>query len=369
MACACGSSHTITLSNDGTVHSFGRNKEGALGLGHNNDVSLPTLIPNLPQISKISCGWYFTVCVDYEGFIWSFGKNDEGQLGTGNKTNFNVPQKILGIPPVVSVSCGDSHTLIITNDSNLWSCGSNEYGELCIGDEEGDAVLQKTSFSNILKISAGCGHSLFQNDKGEIFSCGYNECGACGLGHFNDTQITPNLIPDAPPNIVHFVCGDSHSLFLDGEGNVFSVGNNADGQLGLGLDEDQSVLSKIPNIPPIKIISCGNSSSYLIDLEGNLWSFGYNKYGQLGHGDNETHENIPKQINTLKDIQQISYGSTGHYFFVKNSQNQIFATGNNNCGQLGTGDTQSVSIPKEINSQYSTIWGDELHTRAKSARK
>ena len=59
----------VTLSDDGTAHSFGLNEDGALGLGHNNDVSLPTPIPNLPKINRISCGWYFTVCVDYEGFI------------------------------------------------------------------------------------------------------------------------------------------------------------------------------------------------------------------------------------------------------------------------------------------------------------
>ena len=53
MACACGTQHTITLSNDGTAHSFGRNKEGALGLGHNNSISLPTPIPNLPKINMI----------------------------------------------------------------------------------------------------------------------------------------------------------------------------------------------------------------------------------------------------------------------------------------------------------------------------
>ena len=129
MACCSGEYHTITISNDGILHSFGQNKEGQLGLGHNNDqvglghnkdVSLPTPIPNLPQINIISCGYDFTVCVDCEGFMWSFGKNNSGQLGTGNKTNFNVPQKLLNIPPVLSVSCGAQHTLMITNDSNLF---------------------------------------------------------------------------------------------------------------------------------------------------------------------------------------------------------------------------------------------------------
>ena len=365
---ACGTSHTITLSNDGTLHSFGYNHKGQLGLGHNNDVSLPTPIPNLPTIDVISCGLNFTVCVDHEGFIWSFGENNRGQLGTGNTTNFNVPQKILEIPPVLSVSCGHSHTLIITTDSNLWSCGRNEFGQLCLGNKEDQMQPQKTSFSNISKISASYYHSLFQNNKGEIFSCGDNRFGQCGLGHFNQSQITPSLIPDAPSNIVQFVCGYRQSLFLDSDGNVFSVGYNQLGSLGLGHNTNQNELNKIPDIPPIKTISCVSASSYLIDFQGNLWTFGFNNCGQLGHGDT-THINTPKVIDTLKDIQQILYGCCGQHFLAKNSQNQIFVTGKNERGQLGTGDTESLSILKEIDSQYSTIWRDEIGSRAKSARK
>ena len=348
------------LSDDGVTHSFGRNKEGQLGLSHNNDVLLPTPIPNLPKIDMISCGAHFTVCIDHEGFIWSFGKNDCGQLGTGNTTNFNVPQKLQDLPPVVSVSCGYRHTLIITNDSNLWSCGSNNFGQLCQGDKEGRSIPQKAPFSNISKISTGLYHSLFQNNKGEIFSCGYNEHGQCGLGHFNSPQITPSLISNAPENVIHFVCGASQSLFLDSEGNVFSVGQNYFGKRDLA--------QKIPNLPPIKIISCVYPSCYLVDFEGNLWTFGFSDCGQLG--DDSTNINAPKLMDYPKDIQQLSYGTRDH-FLAKNSQNQIFASGNNICGQLGTGDTQSSSILKEINPQYSTIWGESLtvNRRAKSARK
>ena len=374
MACA-SFEHTITLSDDGTVHSFGKNKNGELGLGHNNDVSLPTPIPNLPQIKMISCGHAFTVCVDHEGFIWSFGLNVFGQLGTGNKTDFNVPQKILNIPPVLSVACGINHTLIITNDSNLWSWGCNKYGQLCLGNLHIRTLNcqnpHKTSFSNISNISAGYWFSLFQNNNGEIFSCGHNRYGQCGLGHDNNPQITPSLIPNAPPNIVKFVCGNNQSLFLDSEGSVFSVGDNNFGGLGLGHNTNQNELNKIPNIPPIKIISCMGLSCYLIDFEGNLWAFGFNNHGQLGHGDT-THKNIPQIVNTLKDIQQISYGCCGQHFLAKNSQNQIFVTGKNFSGQLGIGDMKLdllILIPKELDSEYSTIWRDEFYFSAKSARK
>ena len=373
MACALGAYHTITLSADGSAYSFGRNTKGALGLGHYENVSLPTPIPNLPQISLVSCGFNFTVCVDYEGFIWSFGENDCGQLGTGNKTDYKLPQKVLNIPPVVSVSCGDSHTLIITNDSNLWSCGRNNYGQLCNLnlDTEDLSKPQQTSYSSISKISTGANHSLFQNNKGEIFACGNNGDGQCGFRiNHNSPQVTVSLILGESSNIVQFICGNYHNLFLDSGGNVFSVGNNFFGQLGLGHYRNQNKLNKIPNIPPIKIISCVSSSCYMIDFEGNLWTFGDTTYGQLGQGyDLEMETNVPKIVNTLKDIQQISYGSCGFHFLAKNSQNQIIATGRNNFGQLGTGDNKSVPIFKEINSQFSTIWRNEFYSRAKSARK
>ena len=370
MACVCGFQLTITLSDDGTVYSFGKNDYGALGLGHNNDVSLPTPIPTLPKINLISCGFNFTVCVDYEGFIWSFGGNNFGQLGTGNTIDYNVPQKLqfFGISPVVSVSCGYEHTLIITNDDDLWSWGRNDKGQLCHEDTEDLSIPLKTSFSDISKVSTGYHHSLFQNNKGEIFACGDNEQGQCGLGHFNSPQITPTLILNVPSNIVQFASGYYQNLFLDSGGNVFSVGYNNFGQLGLGHNTDQNELNKIQNIPRIKIISIVRSSGYLVDFEGNLWAFGVNNFGQLGHSD-RAHKNAPQIVNSLKDIQQIAFGLCGFHFFAKNSQNQIFVTGLNSHGQLGTGDIQSLSIPKELGSQYSTIWGDVICSRTKSARK
>ena len=277
---------------------------------------------------------------------------------------------MINIPPVLSVSCGLYHTLIITNDSNLWSCGKNDFGQLCLGKELFQSKLRQTSFSNISKISAGSRYSLFQNDKGEIFSCGYNCDGEVALGHFNHPQIMPTLIPNLPPNIIQFVSGGFHNLFLDAEGKVFSVGYNFDGQLGLGHNENQNVLNQIPNIPPIQFISCGSTSSYLIDFEGNLWSFGHNKIGQLGLGDVYDSRNVPTKIEHLIDIRQISYGCCAPHFLAKDSQNTIYVSGDNRYGQHGTGiASEPVSTPKEINSEYFSIWGEGITCKAKSARK
>ena len=148
-------------------------------------------------------------------------------------------------------------------------------------DKENQMKPRQTSFSNISKLSSGYYHSLFQNDKGEIFSCGFNMYGQCGLGHSNHPQISPSLILNLPSNIVQFVCGCHQSLFLDSEGNVYSVGDNVYGSLGLIHNTNQNTPRKIPNtIPPIQTISYVFASCYLIDFEGNLWTFGYNNYAQ-----------------------------------------------------------------------------------------
>ena len=371
MAVVLGTCTVILLSDDGQVHSLGQNNYGQLGLGHDDTVSvtnpLPNLIPNLPKIKQISCGMHFAICLDYEGFIWAFGQNKKGQLGTGNTTNFNVPQQILNIPPVLSVACGYEHTLIITNDDNLWSCGSNVHGQLCLGNQENQTTFQKTSFSNISRISVAT-HSLFQNHKEEIYSCGANKFGECALGHFNP-QVQPTLIPNLPPNIIQFVCGVQQSFFLDSDGNVFSVGDNQYGELGLGHNNKQNVLNRIPNIPPIQNISCGFHFIYLLDKEGNVWTCGFNCYGQLGHGD-KTNRTVPTMIKDLKDIRQISKGPISNSFYAKDSQGKIFVTGYNGNGQLCTGNTRTLFTPKEIDSQFFSIWGDSIpNSKSKSARK
>ena len=360
MLCSCGYEHTVVVSNDGEVHSFGRNNNGQLGLGHNNNVSLPRPIPNLPKIMEISCGYQFTVCIDKEGGLWSFGNNSNGQLGAGNTTNYNIPQKIKHIPPVMAVSCGANHALIITNDSNLWSCGKNDFGQLCLGNTGGNqSKYQQTSFQQISKISAGAYHSLFQNNKGEIFGCGRNSEGQVGLGHFNSPQRKVTLVPNLPLNIVQFCSGYDHSLFLDAEGNVFSFGYNPYGNLGLGHNNNQNVLNQIPNIPRIQKILCIFFSSYLIDVDGNLWSFGLNGNGQLGQG-NTANRNIPTKIESLNNIVQTAEGHSGYHFLAKDSQNKIFVMGNNPAGQLGTGNNQSLSRPQEIHSRYFPIWGERI---------
>ena len=353
LQCSTGRRHTITVSDEGKLYSFGRNDTGQLGLGYSEFSSAPKLVTFHFQIKVVSCGEDYTVCVDNKGYMWSFGGNQNGQLGTGNTITYKIPQRNSEIHPIQSISCGCTHTLILTTDENLWSCGSNLYGQLCLGDKVDRLKPEKTPFSNVSQISARSMGSIFQTIQGEFYGCMHpaHESEVCLIS-------SPLL-----QNIVQFTSGYDHSLFLDVEGNVFSFGSNSFGQLGHNYF---SGLHQIPNIPPIHAISCVGNSSYLLDFDGNVWSFGLNNFGQLGHGD-EINRNLPTKIEALSSIKYISSGTCGNSVLLKDSQNKIFCMGN--CCSTAK-DNRKVLIPEEMEEIYSEVWGcTEQKPRTKSARK
>lgn len=68
------------------VMSFGDGSQGALGLGLppslSQDAYEPTKTPALPpDISAVAAGHYHSLAVTSQGHVWSWGRNNEYQLG------------------------------------------------------------------------------------------------------------------------------------------------------------------------------------------------------------------------------------------------------------------------------------------------
>jgi alpha-tubulin suppressor-like RCC1 family protein len=139
----------------------------------------------------------------------------------------------------------------------------------------------------IQMISGGYYHSLFLNDEGQVF----------GYGDNRDNQIT---IPNNMGKIIQISAGDSkdlsvlrcyniafcfakhknklnnlflfdsHSLFLNEDGQVFGCGFNNPNQI------------TIPNnIGRITQISAGGEHCLLLNEEGQVFGYGDNEYEQL----------------------------------------------------------------------------------------
>ena len=83
---SCGLWHALALSQTGNVYCWGSNYMGQLGLNHTNDEYYPKLVrmPNRVPVKQIACGRDFSLLLTYDGTIYSFGSNKQGQLGLNN---------------------------------------------------------------------------------------------------------------------------------------------------------------------------------------------------------------------------------------------------------------------------------------------
>ena len=90
---SAGEDHTILLTENSRIYSMGRNTFGQLGLGHNHDISSPTLVTSLQttDIEGVFCGYEHSIAISPTGEVNSWGLNLKCQLGLGDHHNRNLP--------------------------------------------------------------------------------------------------------------------------------------------------------------------------------------------------------------------------------------------------------------------------------------
>lgn len=76
---------SAAITNDGCLYTWGRGNYGRLGHGKSNDCFVPTVVSTLKgvHVSKVSCGSgdSHTLCVTVDGKVYSWGDGDYGKLG------------------------------------------------------------------------------------------------------------------------------------------------------------------------------------------------------------------------------------------------------------------------------------------------
>lgn len=76
---ACGDKHTVCVTEDGQVYSWGSGKRGALGHSESNDnCGVPTLVEGISNAVRVACGTDHTLVLDAAGKLYSFGENTYG---------------------------------------------------------------------------------------------------------------------------------------------------------------------------------------------------------------------------------------------------------------------------------------------------
>jgi alpha-tubulin suppressor-like RCC1 family protein len=169
-----------------------------------------------------------------------------GQLGLGHNYNQNVPTLIEApkMGEIIAISAGGHHSLFLNAQGQVFACGSNNYGQLGFGNvkdrnfpkliETFHADNKKVYQIPIVAISAGVQHSLLLDSYGQVWSFGRGDNGQLGLESKKETH-TPTSITrlvmgeEIPVPFIAISAGDSHSLISDSQGRVFSLGESNDG--------------------------------------------------------------------------------------------------------------------------------------------
>lgn len=78
------------------VYGWGYNGGGQIGTGNSSNQLSPVKVTALTGtvIKKIVCGHSHTLAISDEGILYSWGSNSFGQLGIGSKNNTSSPTRV-----------------------------------------------------------------------------------------------------------------------------------------------------------------------------------------------------------------------------------------------------------------------------------
>lgn len=245
---ACGSSHTIVLTNLGAVYTMGSNDYGMLGVGYTNeDVTMPRKVEGLGpnRIGQIAAGDTFSLVVSLSGRrLYKFGK-------LASKTEYLMPTLIKQFPSnnmeINRVEAfGRNCIFLVTNDegeqSEVYTLGSDlralGRGKLkTINAKPG--LVKRLNNKRISSISCGARHMAAITDQGSLYTWGYGNQGELGN---QKIQSHPILFPRCYkplPGYTAFeiVCGNGFSI------GVFTTDDDAKRKLLPKVEEERRPLS------------------------------------------------------------------------------------------------------------------------------
>ncbi|XP_034934449.1 E3 ubiquitin-protein ligase HERC2 [Chelonus insularis] len=238
-----GGKHCLALSSEGHVYSWGEGVDGKLGHGDGITYERPKLIEALLgiEIIDIACGGHHSAAISSTGLLYTWGKGTYGRLGHGDSTGQSKPKVVAALQDykVVDVACGsgDAQTLCVTDDDNVWSWGDGDYGKLGRGGSDGCQIPMKIEYLaglGVIKVECGSQFSVALTRSGAVYTWGKGDYHR--LGHGNDDHVRrPKKVAALQgKKIISIATGSLHCVACSDKGEVFTWGDNDEGQLGDG---------------------------------------------------------------------------------------------------------------------------------------
>ncbi|CAG0900887.1 unnamed protein product, partial [Cyprideis torosa] len=313
------------------------------------------------------CGQHALACTE-SGELYAWGHNGYCQLGNGSTNAMvTIPAQVhFPEKKVIEVACGSHHSLALTAEGEVFAWGQNNFGQVGSGTTTnqplprrvGGALTERAG--RVKAICAGQTSSFAVTEAGEVFSWGNNGNGQLGLGS-SGNQPMPSRVPAlSGVYVIQVTCGYAHTLALCDDGAVYAWGANSYGQLGTGNKNNSSV--------PVKVCT------------KEVFAWGQNNFGQVGSG-TTTNQPLPRRVGgALTEragrVKAICAGQTSSFAVTEAGEvtcgyahtralcddGAVYAWGANSYGQLGTGNKNNSSVPvkvctKETQNMNVWMWG------------
>ncbi|XP_077527019.1 RCC1 and BTB domain-containing protein 1-like isoform X1 [Haemaphysalis longicornis] len=149
-----------------------------------------------------------------------------------------------------------------------------------------------------------------------------------------------------------FGSSGNEALMVTQDDDVYALGSNSSGCLGLGDTHRSLEPRRVDSLcrRGLHSVAYGSGPHVLAVTEaGELLSWGHNGYCQLGHNGN-TQGLVPSSISAglAHRVAQVACGS--HHSLALTTNGEVYAWGQNNCGQVGSGSTTNQPTPRKVSS-------------------
>ena len=357
---------SIILKEDGTVWSVGANGSGQLGRGTFGGTSL-----ELQQV-KISETEYLTDVVKITGtsgynmlaltkngevYAWGFGGCYTLGQGTDN-TGKAYATKIPNLHDIIDIDQVLMHCAkALTKDGEVYTWGGTTGYSMVIGDTFGvsGTPTKLRTINNVVDISSGYLYFMYLKGDGTVWGNGEGDYGKLGYGSTSDQRVPVQVRTSTGVlnNIVQINAVDEMGTAVDIDGNYYAWGKNSNYQLGNGGSSYLRLATKIAIPEGEEILETGGGNDFIAILtkSGKIYVSGYNGYGQLSQG-NTTRITMwtlakAQDRSDFTNTFRISKSEKDTLLAIK-KDGSIWSSGQNNCGQLGLGDTTNRTYLTQI---------------------
>jgi hypothetical protein len=274
----CGYFHCLAVTRDGKVLAWGKGDCGQLGTGDLSGSLVPRVIQSLctERVKQVACGSAHSIAVTEDGIVYAWGYGSDGQLGLGKEAlqaDVPRPTKIQGLASgkAMEVACGSRHSLCVLTNGSLFSWGLCDDGRLGLPPEFTNAqahaiepALVPLNGESVKSCAAGGHHSLICTVTGRVMSCGRGSDFQLGHGDDENQRMFKTVGGLRHVSVCVVACGDNHSAALTTAQEVYMWGSGEDGQLGHGVEESKSLPTLVLGIGPVGAISLGKLHSVAV---------------------------------------------------------------------------------------------------------